>query len=89
MIVFIAIHMLAFHTSSSFYFVTDKTFFFESLLVNIFDSFYIDDAIFFLEVTFGNPNCTGIMYPYIMANWSVLWVSLFCEVVVIRFRLSI
>ena len=53
--------------------------------VDILNSFYINGSIFFLKVTFWNPNRTHIMYPNIMTSWLINRISWFIEVIVIKF----
>lgn len=79
-----ALRVLAFDTGSTFGLFTDKTFMFITLFINIFNPSHIDDAIFFLKVTFRYPDRTNIMNPNIVTIWLVCGVGRLVKVVVVK-----
>jgi hypothetical protein len=68
MIKFVTLTILAFYCCSAFILFTYKALGFKSFLLDILNSFYVDDSILLLEIALWNPYSTYIMYPNIMAN---------------------
>lgn len=84
MIEFPTILTLTLNTSPSLALLTNETFLFESFLIDVFNSFYVDDTIFLLEVTLRNPYCTYVVNPNEMASWLFLRICSFGKIIIIR-----
>lgn len=83
MIVFFALLILTFNTSTCLYFLAYITLMFVSLLLYVLDTFYIYSSILLFKVTFRDPNRTNIMYPDVMTSRLIVGIARLIEVVVI------
>ena len=87
MVKLVTILVIAFYASPSTNFFANKTFLFESFLVDVLDSLYVDQSVFLFEVTLGDPNCANIVHPNKMADWFVSGISCLCEIIIVWFLL--
>lgn len=87
MIIFSAFRVLTFYTCTGFWFFTNKTFMFISLLFNILNTSDINGSIFLFKITLRNPDWADIMNPNIMTRRLILWISSLVKVVIIKFLL--
>lgn len=85
MIVFIAFWVFTLDCCSTSILLANKALVLKPFLFDIFDSFYADYSILFLEIALGHPNCTNIMDPYIMADWYFSWICWLYEVIIVTF----
>lgn len=74
MIEFHAIFVVTLDARSTSGFFADEALLLESFLVNVLDSFDVDQSIFLLKIAFGDPNCTNIMHPHEVTDRLICWV---------------
>lgn len=84
MVILFTLLILTFYTCSCFQFFTNKAFMFISFFLNILNSFYINSTIFFLKITFRNPNWAYIMNPNIMTCWLIIRICCFVKIIIIK-----
>lgn len=87
MIKFITLTIFTLYSCSTFILFAYKTLGFKSFLLDILNSFDIDDSIFLLEIALWNPDSTYIMNPNIVANRNLRRIAWFNKIIVVTFLL--
>lgn len=87
MIKFITLTILTFYCCSTSILFANKAFSFESFLLDVLNSFYINDPILLLEIALWNPYGTDIMNPNIMANRNLRRIAWFYKIIIVTFLL--
>lgn len=83
MIIFQTILVIALDACSASGLFADETLLLKSFLVDVLDSFDVDQPIFLLKIALRYPNCTHIVHPHEVTNRLVCWVRRLRKVVVI------
>lgn len=84
MIVLSALWIFTLNTGPGFGLFTNKALMFESFLLDILNTLYIDGSIFLFKIAFGHPNWAHIMYPYVMATGLLCRICGLVKIIVVQ-----